>query len=104
MSKRKLDFANTSWESNDPNIKQKSIEYRSSKARVVELRQGFKHAEWCKTGHVGYVVKGILEIKFTNETVRYKEGDGIFIASGDDEKHIPKPISKKVTLFLIEDI
>lgn len=72
--------------------------------RLLELAKDLDHPNWCKVGHIGYVLKGELEIIFVDEIIRYSEGDAIIIESGEQEKHIPKPISEKVSLLLIEDI
>ena len=104
MPERKLNFVNTEWVSDNPDIKIKSIDCEGKRIRVLELKRGLKHPEWCETGHIGYVAKGELQIKFEDETVIYSEGDGIYIAAGKSERHIPEPISEKVTLFLVEEI
>ncbi len=101
---RKVDFSACEWEDSDPGIRFKSFERNGKRMRLLELGKGLDHPHWCETGHVGFVVEGEIEIAFGDKSTRYSEGDGLFILSGEGEKHIPKPISETVILFLVEDI
>lgn len=92
------------WEISTVGIKAKVFEKDGKRVRWLELERGLQHPEWCVTGHIGYVVEGELEIDFNGRIVKYSAGDALFISSGDAEKHIPKPISEKVILFMVEEI
>ncbi len=104
MTRRKIDFSNIEWDSSTLGVRSKAFELSGKKFRLLELQFGLEHPNWCLTGHIGYVVKGELDIIFDDETVNYTEGDAIFISSGEKERHIPKPISEKVILFLVDDL
>lgn len=90
------------WESSPLSSRFKAFENEGKKARLVEIIKGAE-ADWCQTGHIGYVIEGELEIEFKDETLDYKKGDGIFIAAGETEEHKPRPISERVVLFLVEE-
>lgn len=104
MSEKKIDFEKVEWENSSPFLRSKSFEQNGKKVRVVELKKGLDHPDWCETGHIGYVLEGELDIDFDGEILNYKRGDVLFIASGETEKHIPIPKSEKVLLLLVEEI
>ena len=104
MSKKKIDFSELSWERSAVGIKSKSSEQNGKKLRLVDLSKELEHPDWCEVGHIGFVVEGEIEIAFNNEIIRYSTGDALIIPSGVGDKHIPKPLSDKVILFLIEEV
>jgi len=104
MFNQKIDFSELEWETSPSNARSKTIIRGNKKIRLVELPKHLDHPDWCETGHVGLVLEGKLEIKFETDSIIYIKGDGILISEGCKEKHIPKPISNKVILFLTEDI
>jgi len=101
--KRKLDFEDLEWHPASPGIRFKAFQQNGTQVRLLELKKGLEHPNWCETGHIGYVVKGELEIEFSNKAIKYSEGDGMFILSGEKERHIPRPITDKVILFMVEE-
>ncbi len=101
--RRKLDFDDLEWNLASTGIRSKAFEQNGRKVRLLELKKGLEHPNWCKTGHIGYVIEGKIEIEFSGGTEKYSKGEGIFILSGEMEKHIPKPITDKVVLFMVED-
>jgi mannose-6-phosphate isomerase-like protein (cupin superfamily) len=50
------------------------------------------------------VVSGRLEIYFDGEIIAFQKGDGIFIPSGEDHKHMATVSSGTVQLILFEEI
>lgn len=103
MSEKKIDFEKVVWEETSPHFRSKSFEQNNKKVRIVELKKGLHHPDWCETGHIGYVLEGELNIDFDGEILNYKRGDILFIAPGQNEKHIPIPKSEKVLLLLVEE-
>jgi quercetin dioxygenase-like cupin family protein len=104
MSRYKLDFANILWEISPTGSRSKAFEIGGKKVRIVEIKREDEHAEWCQTGHIGFVMSGELEIEFRDETVKFKEGDGLAIPAGEDSEHRPRAISDKALLFLVEEV
>ena len=100
----KVDFTGLKWDESAPGIRSKSFIRDGKKIRLLELRKDLEHPEWCETGHIGFIVKGEIEIEFADKTILFSKGDGLIIASGKDEKHIPKPVSDTVVMFLVEDV
>lgn len=104
MSHKKIDFSKIEWESARPGIRSKSFEQNGKEIRLIELDRDLEHPDWCLTGHVGYVIEGELEIEFDGEILNFSKGDALFITAGEKDKHIPKALSKKVSLVLVEEI
>ncbi|MEZ5428015.1 MAG: hypothetical protein R2747_17215 [Pyrinomonadaceae bacterium] len=99
----KIDFSAIDWETSPLGSRFKAIETgRQQRVRLVEINRADGEAEWCRNGHVGYVIEGELEIEFRDRKIVFRKGDGILIAAGPDEEHKPRPISQKVLLFLVE--
>ncbi len=104
MSERRIDFSRIDWEEKADGLRTKNFETDGKRFRFLEISRGLVHPDWCVTGHIGYVVEGELEIDFGSEIINYSAGDALFIKAGEREKHIPKPVSEKVLLFLVEEI
>jgi quercetin dioxygenase-like cupin family protein len=104
MSKYLIDFANIDWQSSPLGSRFKAFELADKKARMIEIKREDQHPDWCQTGHIGFVFSGELEIEFRDETVKFRQGDGLAIPAGQDSEHRPRAISDKVLLFLVEGI
>ena len=104
MEKCKIDFKSLPWESPVPGIKFKAHKQNGKILRLVEFDKEFIEPDWCKKGHIGYILEGEMEINFDGEIVVFRPGDGVFILSGDEDKHIGKVITDKVKAILIEEV
>lgn len=104
MKNKHLEFSTIKWQTQSFGIRSKTFEQNAQKIRLLELSKGLEHPDWCEIGHIGYVVEGELEINFNGDKIIYRTGDALIIASGSEEKHIPKPLSDKVVLFLVDYI
>jgi quercetin dioxygenase-like cupin family protein len=70
---------------------------------LLELTSALDHPDWCVVGHRGYVVEGEFELRFENSAERLSSGDAFDVPSGEVHKHVPRALSDRVVLFLIED-
>lgn len=104
MKNYKILFENIPWESPLPGARFKAYEQGGKRLRLVEFTDKLVEPDWCQKGHVGYVLTGELEINFDGKVISYKTGDGIFIPSGEEHKHMAKVQSGTVQLVLIEEI
>ncbi len=95
-------FASMDWRSPAANIRQKVSASGSQQIRLLELRRGLEHPEWCMKGHVGYVLEGSLTLEFEDSSVELSAGDGLIIPGGAASRHKPKPTSDRVVLILFE--
>ena len=82
----------------------KACEQDGKTIRLVEFTQELIESDGCKKGYIGYVSRGKLEINFDGEIIAFQEGDGIFIPSGENHKHMTTVSSGTVQLILFEEI
>ena len=100
----RLAFSGVEWAAIAPGARHKIFERDGKRVRLLELSPEFVEVEWCRKGHVGVVLQGVLELDFAGRTERFNRGDGLFILAGETGKHKARPISERVTLFLVDDI
>jgi hypothetical protein len=86
MNVRKIDFSDLDWQQEE-HLRFKERRLGSHKIRLIEYSSGFQQENWCKRAHTGYVLEGSIKIEFAGESVQYVKGDGIFIRSGDEDRH-----------------
>lgn len=98
-----VNFKKLEWESPMPGLRYKVKKQSGKQLRIVEYTKDME-PHWCEKGHYGYVLVGQLEIEFENETIVYKEGDGIFIPSGSAHKHMGRVITDLVRVIFVEEI
>ena len=99
----RFDFERLPWNTGPTGIRSKTALGDGRRIRLVELEGNDREHDWCVTGHVGYVLEGELEIAFEDRMERFTTGAGFFIRSGEDERHKPKAVSRRVVLLLLED-
>ena len=103
-----VDFENMEWNESVKGLRYKCYINGSQQIRLVEFSEGFVESDWCKKGHMGYVLDGSFAIDYGNydgNIEKYKKGDVIFIPKGEQSKH--KAVlakGEKVTLLLFEII
>lgn len=99
----KVDFESIPWESPIEGLRAKKMIYGSKQLRLVEYTQDMQ-PHWCGKGHVGYMLEGQFEIQFEEEIVIFNPGDGIFIPSGEEHKHMGRVLSDVVRVIFVEDV
>lgn len=99
----RIDFDTIAWSSSMPHLRHKIHERDGRRLRLLELDGDFVEPGWCMSGHIGYVLKGTMEIAFTDRTETFTEGDGIFIPPGEPGRHRAKVLTDMVRLILVED-
>lgn len=98
----KIDFGSISWEMPMRGVRHKVIKQRDKQLRLVEYTKDLE-PHWCEKGHIGYVLEGQLEITFENERLVYNPGDGVFISSGKEHKHMGRVLSDFVRVVFVEE-
>ncbi|MHC4457649.1 MAG: cupin domain-containing protein, partial [Planctomycetota bacterium] len=63
----------------------------------------FVEPDWCRKGHIGYILEGQMEIDFDGKVIAFGRGDGVFIPAGKEHKHKGKVLTDKVKVILVED-
>lgn len=94
-------FAHLTWTEIAPGAKEKRLIDGDHIFRLVQFSPPFQEVEHCLRAHVGYVVRGDLEIEFANSNVQCHEGDALCIPAGIEFAH-RAIVNTEVTLFLIE--
>ncbi|PLX87894.1 MAG: hypothetical protein C0618_05665 [Desulfuromonas sp.] len=103
MKSYKVLFQNIPWESPISGARFKAYEQDGKRIRLVEFSSELVEPDWCRKGHIGYVLKGEMEINFNGKIISYGAGDGIFIPPGENHKHMVKVHSGTVRLVLTEE-
>jgi quercetin dioxygenase-like cupin family protein len=104
LSPFKVSFDSMAWEQIRPDVRQKVYCEGSRQIRLVEFETSDGAEHWCETGHIGYVLKGGLDISFDGNVISFKAGDGLFIPSGAASKHRSVRISSGTQLLMVEDV
>ena len=100
---RKINFENIPTMENE-GVRSKTHSGSQFSIRIVEFSDNFEEEDWCKKGHVGYVLEGSMKIAFKDQTLTYKKGDGIYIdASGADAHKAILEEGQRVKLVLFEE-
>jgi ethanolamine utilization protein EutQ (cupin superfamily) len=103
MTDYRVRFDDVDWESPMDGVRHKVMDHGGVRLRLVEYGdQLLPH--WCVRGHVGHILDGRLEIQFESETFIYESGDGVFIPSGEQHKHMARVIDGPVLAFFVEEV
>lgn len=107
MSKllNRISFEEFMWEHVKDGLEQKVYSADDHRIRLLRVRDTFKEDAWCTNGHVGFVLKGEMQIDFNGRLEHYSGGDGLWIEQGEHAKHkmlIEK--GKTVELVIFEEV
>jgi quercetin dioxygenase-like cupin family protein len=103
MNSYYVDFDSMEWESPTTGVRFKAISSGGRQLRMVEFTPAME-PHWCENGHIGVVLEGEFEIKFDGDIVTYKSGDGVFIPSGSEHRHMGKALTDVVRVVFVEDV
>ncbi|MHC4105446.1 MAG: cupin domain-containing protein [Planctomycetota bacterium] len=104
MEQYKIDFESMEWERPVDGVRLKAYEQDGRKVRLVEFSKEFVEPDWCRKGHIGYILEGQIEIDFDGTIIVFGPGDGVFIPAGEEHKHKGRVLTDKVKAILVEDI
>lgn len=85
-------------------VRFKAYQQSGRRLRLVEFSREFVEHDWCRNGHIGYVLNGEIEIDFSGTVIVFKQGDGLFIPAGETGKHKARARTEIVQLVLVEDM
>ena len=102
MTEYRVDFEAMDWEEPMTGVRHKVVIQHGKKLRLVEY---FKSMEphWCNRGHMGMIVDGRFEIRYDSRTEVYDPGDGVFIPSGEEHRHMAVSLTDKVRALFVEE-
>ena len=103
MSQYKIDFTTIPWETPMSGLRFKALRHEGRQLRLVEYTPDME-PHWCEKGHIGYLLHGQFEIKFDAGVSVYNPGDGIFIPSGKQHRHMGKALTDVVRAVFVEDV
>jgi len=87
-----------------PGVRFKVVELHGRRFRLAQFTREFKEPDWCRKGHVGYVLEGQGELQFTGQTVSLQAGDGFSIPAGEEHKHLLRVVSERICCVLVEEL
>ena len=99
----KVDFESIPWSSPAIGVREKVYKEGHRQLRLVEYSREMP-LHWCEKGHYGYVLSGRMETRFEKEVQTLSAGDGIFLPSGPEHKHMAKILTNTATVFFVEDV
>ena len=102
MTDYRVDFEKVEWEEPMAGVRHKIKVQGGKKLRLVEY---FKSMEphWCNRGHYGMILDGQFEIRYDSCTEVYGPGDGVFIPSGEEHRHMATSLTDKVRALFVEE-
>ncbi len=103
MEQYRVDFSSMKWEIPAAAVKFKAYEQDAKKLRLVEFSKGFIEPDWCRKGHIGYILEGQMKIDFSGKVVVFSTGDGVFIPAGEKHKHKATVLTDVVKVILVEN-
>jgi hypothetical protein len=98
-----INFKKIKWNIIAPGFREKTHIDKNKKFRIIEFTDELDEENWCLKGHIGYVLEGVLNIDFNGNNVTFNTGDGIFIPSGEENKHKAWIVKGEKALFLLVD-
>ena len=98
----KVSFDQIDWQSPIPGMRCKIVKHGGRQLRLVEYTKEMT-PHWCEKGHVGYILEGEFEIEFDSGTHVFRSGDGVFIPSGQEHRHMGRVLSDRVVVVFVED-
>lgn len=103
MSPYKVDFEALEWQIPMDGVRFKAHVRDGRRLRLVEYTPAMP-PHWCDKGHFGIVLEGRFEIRYDHETVVYEPGDGVFIPSGNEHRHMGRAMTDVVRIAFVEDV
>ena len=70
----------------------------------VEFLTGDGFDQWCRAGHIGYVLAGDLQIDVNGTVYSFEAGDGLFLPPGAETRHRGVAITPGTRLVMVEDV
>ncbi len=90
------------WEQTLQGVRQKAVVQGGRKLRLVEYDRAMP-LHWCVKGHYGFILYGRFEIEFSDRTLVFEEGDGVFIPEGEEHRHRARVLTDGVRVVFVED-
>lgn len=99
----RINPAELAWIEAFPGVRYKTVNQHGRRVRLIEFLEGFQEPDWCRRGHIGYVLAGRLEVAFSNRVETFTAGDILLIAAGEEDQHRARVLEGPVRIFVVED-
>ncbi len=100
----RIDFESLPWQSPMPGVRFKAYVQGGRTMRLVEFTEKLKEPDWCRKGHIGWVLEGRVTIDFDGTPILFEAGDGLFIEPGERDRHMASIApGERALLILIEE-
>jgi ethanolamine utilization protein EutQ (cupin superfamily) len=104
MEQYKINFESIPWEMPADGVRFKAYKQNGKQVRLVEFTDRFVETDWCRKGHIVYILEGQLNVNFNGNDVVFNTGDGLFITAGEKDKHMGRALTKVVRMLFVEDV
>jgi ethanolamine utilization protein EutQ (cupin superfamily) len=98
----RVDFERMEWDEPMAGVRHKFVVQDGTILRLVEYSKAME-PHWCNRGHFGMILEGQFEIRYDNCTLVYNPGDGVFIPSGEENRHMAVSLTDKVRALFVEE-
>jgi hypothetical protein len=98
----RIDWNRIPWTAPMPGVRVKVVEQEGQKLRLAEFSRAFEEVDWCRKGHIGYVLEGEGELQFHDHTIRLCAGNGLWIPPGEEHRHRLQVLSERLCVILVE--
>lgn len=88
MENHLIEFDKIEWVSPVDGLRFKAYKEDDKTIRLMELSDSYTDTDWCRHGHVAYILDGHFIVRFEDHSENFKKGDTVFIAVGEENKHI----------------
>lgn len=102
MHTYRVDFHLLPWEEPIPGVRHQFLDQKGKRLRLVEYTREMK-PHWCTRGHVGIILEGRFEIRFADSVGVFNPGDGVFIPSGEEHRHMAVALTERVRALFVEE-
>ncbi len=100
----RIDFESIPWASPARGVREKVTVVGRQRLRLIEFTPDLVEESWCTRGHIGYMLKGELQIAFPNHTIELRKGDGLYIPGGEKSKHKATVLTAVARLVMVEEV
>ena len=102
MTDYRVDFEALDWAHPIPGVRHRIVTRGGRKLRLVEYTKEME-PHWCPRGHLGMILEGRFEIRFDEGLEVYEAGDGVFIPSGEEHRHMAVCLTDTVRALFVEE-
>jgi mannose-6-phosphate isomerase-like protein (cupin superfamily) len=99
----RIDLNQQPWQTPMLGVDCKTAQQNGKQLRLVEYDKNLQ-PHWCNKGHMGMILKGEMMVEFDQESILFKQGDGVMIPSGERHRHRAVILTEKVRALFIEEL